>query len=150
MTDPDTAAFKGQLAALTPPPPSTGRGPGGVVGASQAVPVPAPPAGTPPAAPAGRGGGRGAGRGGGAPATGPAAFDTLSGTMMNAAMAMQAADAAPTAREIAAVTEARRQSAALMARWSKLTTVDLPALNARRKAAGQPAIDWQPKPKSAR
>jgi len=120
------------------------------VGASQAVPVPAPPAGAPPAAPAGRGGGRGAGRGGGAPATGPAAFDTLSGTMMNAAMAMQGADAAPTAREIAAVTEARRQSAALMARWTKLTTVDLPALNAKRKAAGQPAIDWQPKPKSAR
>ena len=150
MTDPDTAAFKGQLAALTPPPPSTGRGPGGVVGASQTVPVPAPPAGTAPAAPAGRGGGRGAGRGGGAPATGPAAFDTLSGTMMNAAMAMQGADAAPTAREIAAVTEARRQSAALMARWTKLTTVDLPALNAKRKAAGQPAIDWQPKPKSAR
>jgi hypothetical protein len=65
-------------------------------------------------------------------------------------MAMQAADAPPTAREIAAVTEARRQSAALMVRWTKLSTVDLAALNAKRKAAGQPAIDWQPKPKTTR
>ena len=70
--------------------------------------------------------------------------------MMNAAMAMQGADATPTAREIAAVTEARRQATALMARWTKLTTVDLPALNAKRKAAGQPPVDWQPKQKSSR
>ena len=47
-------------------------------------------------------------------------------------------------------TEARRQSAALTAKWTKLTTVDLPALNAKRKAAGQPPIDWQPKQKSSR
>jgi hypothetical protein len=54
---------------------------------------------------------------------------------------MQEAEAAPTAREVAAVTDARRQGTALMARWTKLTTVDLPALNAKRKAAGQPAIE---------
>jgi len=135
--DPDTTAFRAHLAALAPPPPAAGRGRGGVA---------APP---PPAAEAGRGGGRGAGRGG-APSTGPAAFDTVSATMLTAAMALQAADVTPTAREIAAVTEARRQSAALMAQWTKLTTVDLPALNAKRKAAGQAAIDWQPRQKTLR
>jgi hypothetical protein len=60
--------------------------------------------------------------------------------MLAAAMAMQGADVAPTAREVAACAEARRQAAPLMARWRKLTTVDLPALNAKRKAAGQPPI----------
>jgi hypothetical protein len=40
--------------------------------------------------------------------------------MLAAAMAMQAADAAPTTREVAAVAEARRQSAAVMAQWAKL------------------------------
>jgi hypothetical protein len=60
-------------------------------------------------------------------------------------MAMQGADVAPTSREVAAVADARRQSASVMARWAKLTTIDLPALNAKRKAAGQPAIAWPPK-----
>lgn len=60
--------------------------------------------------------------------------------MLAAAMAMQAAEAAPTAREVAACTTARANSAKVMARWTKLTTVDLAALNAKRKAAGQPAI----------
>ena len=61
--------------------------------------------------------------------------------MLAAAMAMQGSETAPTAREIAAVTDARRQSAAVMGRWTKVTTVDLPAINARRKAAGQPPIE---------
>ena len=60
--------------------------------------------------------------------------------MMNAAMAMQAADVAPTGREVAACAAARRQGADLMAKWTKVKTVDLPALNARRKAAGQAEI----------
>jgi hypothetical protein len=60
--------------------------------------------------------------------------------MLAAAMAMQGAEAAPTAREVAACTSARAQSATVMARWAKLTTIDLAALNAKRKAAGQPAI----------
>ena len=54
-------------------------------------------------------------------------------------------DAILSARDLAAVAEARRQSAAVMARWTKLTTIDLPALNAKRKAAGQPAVPWPPK-----
>jgi hypothetical protein len=58
-------------------------------------------------------------------------------------MAMQGADAVPTEREVAACADARKQSAAVMARWTKLTTVDLPALNAKRKTAGQPVIVWK-------
>jgi hypothetical protein len=60
--------------------------------------------------------------------------------MMAAAMAMQGADVAPTAREVAACADARRQGADVMARWTTLKTTDLAALNAKRKAAGQPAI----------
>jgi hypothetical protein len=60
--------------------------------------------------------------------------------MMAAAMAMQSADVAPTAREVAACTNARRDSAAVMAQWIKVKTIDLAALNAKRKATGQPAI----------
>jgi hypothetical protein len=56
--------------------------------------------------------------------------------MLAAAMAMQGADAAPTAREVAACDAARSQSAAVMARYTKLTTTDLAALNAKRRAAG--------------
>ena len=75
----------------------------------------------------------------------PSTLDGVSASMLTAAMAMQGADVAPTVREVAACAEARRQAAPLMARWAKLTTVDLPALNAKRKAAGQPPIAWPPK-----
>jgi len=98
-----------------------------------------------PAAAAGGGGGRGGGPGGGR-AGGPggaAATPTLSGVsaaMLAAAMSMQAAEVPATAREIAACAAARSQSAAVMARWTKLTTIDLAALNAKRKAAGQSMI----------
>ena len=118
LQGPDIAAFKAQVVALAPPAP-LGGGRGGF---------------------GGRGGGRGRG---GAPAA--QTLDTVSGAMMSAAMAMQAADVAPTAREVAASAEARRESTAVMAKWTQLTTVDLPALNAKRKAAGQPPIPWPPK-----
>jgi photosystem II stability/assembly factor-like uncharacterized protein len=93
----------------------------------------------------GRGGGAGGGRGGGGRggAGGAPAAPTLqsvSTEMFAAAMAMQGAEVAPTAREVAACATARTQSAAVMARWTKLATIDLAALNAKRKAAGQPAI----------
>jgi hypothetical protein len=110
----DTSAFKTQLLALAPPPPAGG----------------------------GRGG-FGAGFGGPGGRGGPPAaptLDSVSAAMMAAAMAMQAADAPPTAREVAACADARRQAADLTARWTKLKTTDLAALNARRKGAGQPAI----------
>jgi hypothetical protein len=41
--------------------------------------------------------------------------------MMAAAMAMQGADVAPTAREVDAVTKARAQYKDVMARWSALS-----------------------------
>jgi hypothetical protein len=52
---------------------------------------------------------------------------------------MQAADVAPTASTSAAVTEARATAATVTARWNALRTVELPALNARLKAA-EPAF----------
>lgn len=60
--------------------------------------------------------------------------------MMSAAMAMQGADVAPTAAEIAGVTRARAEGADVMKRWNAIRTTGLAALNAKRKAAGQPAI----------
>jgi hypothetical protein len=114
MDGADIATLKEQLTALAPPAPAGGG--------------------------RGFGGGRGAGRGGG-PAAAPS-LDSASAAMIAAAMSMQAAEAAPTARELAAAADARKQSAAVMARWTKLTTVDLPAMNAKRKAAGQPPIPW--------
>ncbi len=96
--------------------------------------------GTPPAAGGrtGRPGRRGprAAAVGGPPAD---ATDTLwavsasLGAVMNA---MQAADVAPTANTLAAVTAAQQNAARVMARWTALRTVDLPALNAQLKAAG--------------
>jgi hypothetical protein len=62
---------------------------------------------------------------------------------------MQNADVTPTAREVAACAEARRQAAAVMARWRTISTVDLAALNAKRKAAGQPSIVIPRRPPAA-
>jgi hypothetical protein len=79
------------------------------------------------AAGGGRGGGRGGGGGGrggrgGAPAPGTNGLDAVSAQMMAAAMSMQSADAAPTAREIAACAEAQRQFTAIMAKWTAIKT----------------------------
>ena len=51
-------------------------------------------------------------------------------------MAMQNADVAPTANEIAAAGQARTQSSGVMAKWNTLRTTALSALNAKRRAAG--------------
>jgi hypothetical protein len=109
--------------------------------------------GTRPAAGGGRGGGRG-GRGGrGAPAgdqpaAGPAtgrgaapaeAPDTLWGTVasLSAVMnSMQAADVAPTANTLNAVTAAQANAARVMARWTAFRTIEVPALNVKLKAGG--------------
>ncbi len=121
----DVVKFKASVEALAPAAPAAG-GRGGFGGP-----------GGPGAAPAGgRGGGRG-GAGGGTPAP---TLQSVSAEMLAAAMSMQAAEAAPTGREVAACTAARANAAKVMAQWKKITSVDLPALNAKRKAAGQPAI----------
>jgi hypothetical protein len=57
----------------------------------------------------------------GAP-SGPPTLASLSEAMMDAAMAMQAADVAPTMRMIAACDAARAQFEELMPRWNALKT----------------------------
>jgi photosystem II stability/assembly factor-like uncharacterized protein len=92
--------------------------------------------GTPPTP----GGGRGRGAGpGGPPAGPPPPADTLwavSGALGAVMNAMQAADVPPTANTLAAVTTAQQNASRVLARWTTLRTVDLPALNTQLKAAG--------------
>jgi photosystem II stability/assembly factor-like uncharacterized protein len=54
--------------------------------------------------------------------TGPPTLSSVSEALMNAAMAMQAADVAPTMRQIAACDQARTQFEDVMSRWSALKT----------------------------
>jgi hypothetical protein len=74
------------------------------------------------------------------PPTGTPTLIASSNSLMAAAMAMQSADVAPTAVQVASCTSARGQGALSMARWNSLRTTGLAALNASRRAAGQPAI----------
>jgi hypothetical protein len=53
---------------------------------------------------------------------------------------MQEADVAPTASQVATADRARAQARAAESRWNALRTTGLSSLNAKRKAAGQPAI----------
>jgi photosystem II stability/assembly factor-like uncharacterized protein len=133
----DIAAFKTTVESLAPAAAAGGGGGRGGRGAGGAATGGGAPAGA--AAAAGGRGGAGRGGAGGGAAAAPT-LQSVGAEMLAAAVAMQAAEAAPTAREVAACAIARTQSAAVMARWTKLTTVDLAALNAKRKAAGQPAI----------
>ena len=73
---------------------------------------------------------------GGGPAQAPT-LESVSGTLLGAVMAMQNADVTPTAAQVAACTRARAQSAAVMARWTRLSTTALAGFNRRRAAAGQ-------------
>ncbi|MBV6522846.1 MAG: hypothetical protein MNPFHGCM_02996 [Gemmatimonadaceae bacterium] len=67
-------------------------------------------------------------------------LDGASSALLDAAMAMQSADVAPTAGQVTAVSKAREQGRAVMARWNAIKTTGLTALNARLKAAGQPEV----------
>jgi hypothetical protein len=89
-------------------------------------------------APGGRRGFRGRGRRGGGKVA--PTLESVSGAMLGAAMAMQDADVTPTAEEVAACVRARADAAPVLKKWNALVGVELQALNARRKAAGQPAI----------
>jgi photosystem II stability/assembly factor-like uncharacterized protein len=75
--------------------------------------------------------------GGGASAP---SLESVSSGMMAAAMAMQGADVAPTNNQVAACAKAREQSAEVMKKWNALKTTELAAVNAKRKAAGLPAL----------
>src|SRR5262249_48220828 len=94
---PQAAALKEKLAALAPAGPVGGRGAGAT----------------------GRGGG---GRGGPGAAQNAQLnpLDTLATQMIAAAMSMQNADVAPTAREVAACAEAQRQFTAIIAKWTEI------------------------------
>jgi photosystem II stability/assembly factor-like uncharacterized protein len=109
-------AFRFQVQSLAPAPAAGGRGGRG-----------------------GRGGGGGGGRGGAATA-GPQSLESVSAALLAAAMAMQNAEVAPTANQVAACGRARTQLAGVMARWIALRTTGLAALNRKRKAAGLPIV----------
>ena len=53
---------------------------------------------------------------------------------------LQAADVQPTAVQLAAIASARAQASRVMARWNAISGVELPALNAKLKAAGLPSV----------
>ncbi|AHG92472.1 hypothetical protein J421_4937 (plasmid) [Gemmatirosa kalamazoonensis] len=76
----------------------------------------------------------------GAAANAPPTLESASSALVAAAMAMQNAEVPPTADQLAAATRAQQRAASVMARWRVLETTGLPALNARRRAAGQPPI----------
>ena len=93
-------------------------------------------------APAGATGRRGrgfGGPGGGGPAP-PPKLESGSAAMMAAAMAMQGADVAPTAGQVAGAAKARADGEAALRAWAALRTTGLASLNAKRRAAGQPAV----------
>ena len=53
---------------------------------------------------------------------------------------LQSADVTPPASSVATMTQAQQAAAAVMARWTTIKTVDLPAVNAQLKAAGLPVL----------
>jgi len=96
---------------------------------------------------AGAGGGRGAaggGRGEIAASADPDSLWAVSASLAGQMNAMQAADVAPTANTLAAVTAALSSADSVMGRWASLKSVDLPAINATLKAAGLSAIGGGP------
>ncbi|MBI3792746.1 MAG: glycoside hydrolase [Gemmatimonadetes bacterium] len=68
-------------------------------------------------------------------------LEAASNALMAAAMAMQGAEMAPTAAQAAAVTRAKAQADEVLGKWRALSGAGLTALNAKRKAAGQAAIE---------
>jgi len=84
------------------------------------------------------------GGGGGFGPRGGGGQDTLagiSGSFSSLMGLLQGADAAPTSQAAAAVADARKAFANLIARWNGLKTQDLTNLNAQLKAANLPAIE---------
>jgi photosystem II stability/assembly factor-like uncharacterized protein len=127
------SAFEKKAAALEGTPPQAGGGRGRGAGAGPAAGGRGGRGGTPAdPPPAGRGA-----------AAAPAAPDTLwavSAALGGAMNAMQAADVAPTTNTLNAVKAAQANAARVMARWTALRTVDLPALNVQLKIAGLPTL----------
>jgi photosystem II stability/assembly factor-like uncharacterized protein len=82
-----------------------------------------------------------AGRGRGvAPAAPPDSLSGASAALAGVMNILQGADVQPTTVQLNAIAEARATASKAMTRWDAIKTVDLPALNAKLKAAGLPAI----------
>ena len=116
-TQTDDLSFKAQVESLAPAPVRGGRG--------------------------GRGGGGGGGAAGGRGAAPAPTLESASARLLAAAMAMQNADAAPTAGDADALKSAHAAAALVEANWKNLSTAGLASLNAKRKAAGLPPLTPQ-------
>ena len=81
----------------------------------------------------GGGGGAGGGRGG-VPA--PESFGSIQGSLMGPFGVLQGADEVPTTQTVAAANERLKAFGALGARWDAIVRTDVPALNAKLRAAG--------------
>ncbi len=68
--------------------------------------------------------------------SGPPTLNGASDEQMEAAMAMQAAEVAATAREVAACSTAHARGQQVMTKWHALATTGLAQLNTKRRAAG--------------
>jgi photosystem II stability/assembly factor-like uncharacterized protein len=117
---PDIVAFKAQVDSIAPLQAAGGGGRGGRGGG---------------------GGGRGGRGGAGTPAP---TLASASAALVGAATAFGSADVAPTASRLDAVAKAKADVASVMKRWTSLSTTGLAALNAKRKAAGQPTVPPSP------
>jgi hypothetical protein len=85
----------------------------------------------------GGGGGRG-GRGGGPGA--PESFQSIQGELSGPFGILQGADATPTTQAVNAANDRLKAFAALKAKWTAIERTDLPALNAKLRAAGAEPI----------
>jgi hypothetical protein len=94
-----------------------------------------------PAAPGGRGAGGGGAPGGrgGAPG-GPETLSSIGATLTPLMSLLQGADSAATEQVLQAVADRRDSLAKLMAAWSTVKAVDLPAVNAELTKAGMAAL----------
>ncbi|HEY4307520.1 MAG TPA: hypothetical protein VGM82_23805 [Gemmatimonadaceae bacterium] len=81
---------------------------------------------------------RGGGGGGGARRAGPATttVGSVSGQLLPLMQLIEEADVEPTTQAVAAISAIRRDQASLDARWKVMKTKQLPALNAKLRAAG--------------
>ena len=82
------------------------------------------------------GGGGGGGRGGRGGAPAPDSFGSIQGELNGPFGALQGADATPTTQVVAAANDRLAVFAALKGKWDAVVKTDLPALNAKLKAAG--------------
>ncbi len=83
--------------------------------------------------------GRG-GRGRGGAGADTKSLETVTNSLMNAVMATQNAEAAPTADQITAAAKARTEASEVLRQWTQIKTTGVANFNAKRKAAGQSTV----------